>query len=150
MLGGHAVFLHDLIGAEDHHIGDALLGGDDAGEVRCQLTGILVSGDQQRLESQLLIPGGDGPKDVIPLPPGHLHHRDAHGLEKLLDDGELDMELIVHLRPLGLVFGHLCHAELRLTGIEGADHRIGFSILSEFAEHLQESEYGVGGRAVLG
>ena len=146
----HAVALLHLGRPVDGHVGDALLRGHDARQLARQLVGVLVAGDEQGLETERLVAGGDGAQNVVALPAGHLHHGDGHGLEQLLNDGELHVQLLVHGWPLRLVLGHGLDAVHRLAGVEGAHHRVRRGHLDELAEHGEEAEDGVGGGAVLG
>ena len=150
-LGGrHAVALLHLGRPVDGHVRDALLRGHDARQLARQLVGVLVAGDEQGLVSQRLVAGGNGAQNVVALPAGHLHHGDGHGLEQLLNDGKLHVQLLVHGRPLCLVLGHGLDAVHRLAGVEGAHHRVRRGHFDELAEHGEEAEDGVGGGAVLG
>ena len=80
-----------------------LLRGDDARHVGGQLVGVLVARHQQRLVAQLLVARGDGAQHVVALPAFDANHGHVHGLQQLLDDGELHLEVVVHGRALGLV-----------------------------------------------
>ncbi len=147
LVGCDAVLLLHALGVEHHHVADALLGVDDAGEPGRQLAGVLVAGDQQRAEAKPLVAGRDGAQDVVALPAGAFDHGHVHRREQLLHDGEL--QLVVHVGPLRLVLGKFRDAVDRLALVEGAHHRVGRRLLHELAEHLQEAEHRVGRRAVL-
>ena len=148
--GRHPVALLDLGGAVDRHVGDALFGGDDAGEVARQLVSVLVAGDEQRLVAELLVARRDGAQNVVALPALHAHDRHVHGLEQALDDRELHLEVLVHRRALRLVLLERLHAERRAARIERADDGVGGCDLDELEEHRDEAEHRVGGRAVGG
>ena len=150
LVGAHAVTLEHLGRAVDGHVGDALLRGDDARHVGGQLVGVLVARHQQRLVAQLLVARGDGAQHVVALPALDAHHGHVHGLQQLLDDGELHLEVVVHGRALGLVLLERFHAKRGAARIERADERVGACDVDELEEHGDEAEHGVGGAPVGG
>ena len=150
LVGAHAVALEHLGRAVDGHVGDALLRGDDARLVGCQLVGVLIARHEQRLVAQLLVARGDGAQHVVALPALDAHHGHVHGLQQLLDDGELHLEVVVHGRALGLVLLERFHAKRGAARIERADESVGACDVDELEKHGDEAEHGVGGAPVGG
>ena len=143
-----AVALRHLGRAVDGHVGDAFLRGDDARLVAGQLVGVLVARHQQRLVAQLLVAPGHGAQDVVAFPSLHAHDRHVHGLQQLLDDGELHLQVVVHGRTLCLVLLEGLRAERRAACVERADDGIGVRDVDELEQHGDEAEHGVGGPSV--
>ena len=148
LVGAHAVALLHLGRAVDGHVGDALLRGDDARLVAGQLVGVLVARHEQRLVSQLLVACGHRAQDVVTLPALDAHDGHVHGLEQLLDDGELHLQVVVHGRALRLVLLERFHAEGGAARVERADDGVGAGHVDELEQHGKKAEHGVRGRAV--
>ena len=146
----HAVTLAHLAGAVDGHVGDALARGDHVRELGAQLVDILIARDQQRAIAQRLVAGRHGSQDIVAFPARHAHHGDAHGLEELLDDGELRLQARVHGRALGFVLLERLGAEFRAPGIESAHDGVRIGDVDELEQHGYEAEHRIGGRAVRG
>ena len=150
LLGTDAVAIQHFRRPVYGHVGDALFRGDDARLVGSQLIGVLIAGHQQRFVAQRLVARGDGPQHVVAFPAFDAHHRHAHGLQKLLDDGKLNLQIVVHGRALRLVLLEGLHAKRRTARIERADESVGSRDVDEFQQHGQKPEDRVGGTPVGG
>ena len=75
-----AVFVVDALGVEDDDVGDALLGVHHVGFVGYQLADVFVARNQQGFVAGRLVASRHRAQNVVALPAGNLHHRNAHGV----------------------------------------------------------------------
>jgi len=113
-----------------------------------ELQEVLVRGDDDDLQAPLDRLPGEGRDRVVGLVARHLHDRHPQGLAHAPDVGHLDGEVVVHLRPVGLVLGVLLVAEGLPRGIEEDGHVLRLLVLDQLAQHGREAVGGVRGQAL--
>ena len=115
---GQAVALLDRRRGHPLHLRDAAHRVDDRGAVADELEGVAVARADQHLEVVGHRLGGQGADDVVGLEADLLDERHPEGVEHLLDQGDLALELVGRLGAVGLVVGVLLGAEGRPGDVE--------------------------------
>ena len=135
-------------GVHDHHVRDALLGGDDLHVLGGELVHVTVAGEEVHVVAGRLAAARQGAEDVVALPALELGHGDVERAQELLHHRELLVQRRVHRWALGLVLGQHLHAHARLALVEGADHAVGAEGVHHLDEHVEEAEERARGAAV--
>ncbi len=148
LAGLHTVTFLDFGRTVNYHVSNAALGGYDAGKVACQLVGVFIAGNQQRLIAQLLVAGGNSAQDVVALPAGKSHNGNVHGSQQLFHHRKLDLQILIHGRTLGFVLLQSIDTELRAAPVKSAYQRIGLLGFDELEQHGEEPKRRVSGGAI--
>ena len=106
-----------LVAAESSSLAEV----EHADPVAEQLPAILVGGADEHVLAARGAGAGEGGDDVVGLEARMADDGDGHGVESLLDQGDLQVQIAGHGRPMGLVIGVDVAAERRLGAVEGAD-----------------------------
>ena len=115
-----------------------------------ELQHVLVRGHDHDLESACQRLLGERRDGVVRLEAGHLHDGQAEGLADAPDVGQLHGEVVVQLRPVGLVLLVLLVAERPPGGVEEHGDVPGLLVLQELAQHGGEAVGRVRGQAPAG
>ena len=148
LVGQHAEFFHDLIGADG-----AVLHGIEHGHAGAdQLHHILVGGDHDDVDLCGLGHLGVGGDEIVGLEAFHLQAADIEGARGVADDAELRHQFFRRLGPVGFIFFVNRVAEGQALGVE--DHGDEFvdavvtQIVQQLHQHVGKAVDGVDRRAV--
>ena len=164
----HAGHPGDVVGGVPHqgqHVGDLPRG--DAEEVAnsrliqepfaARVVDAHVRGDQLqhvlvgRHDDGVVAPAHgldrDGSDDVVGLVTGLLQDRNPVGFARPLDEGDLALQVLFHLGPVGLVRFVGLVADGLSRQVEGGRDGVGLVLAQHLLQHRQEAVNGVGGLA---
>ena len=115
---------------------------------RDELEGVLVPGDEAAVIPRLLADAGHGAQKVVRLPARQLVPADAHGVEDLLQNGHLDLQLLGHALAGGLIGGAQLVAEGWGVDVEGHADAVGLLLVHEPLQDREKTVHAVRRRAV--
>ena len=121
---------------------------DDVAFFRDELEGVLVPGDEAAVIPRLLADAGHGAQKVVRLPARQLVPADAHGVEDLLQNGHLDLQLLGHALAGGLIGGAQLVAEGWGVDVEGHADAVGLLLVHEPLQDREKAIDAVRGRTV--
>ena len=149
-LRGREVLLLHRLGGHPGQVGNALARVEHGDAVGNQLERVAVAGADQHVETLGLGLGGQGADHVVRLEARLFHVGDVEGLQHLLDQVELTLELVRGLGPVGLVLGVDLGAEGLPGHVEG-HAQVGRRLVAQHVDqHRGEAEHAVGVLAGLG
>ena len=111
---------------------------------------ILVAGDDDAVVPRALAARRDGADDVVGLVALQLQAGDVHGVEHLLEHGQLRGELVGHAAAARLVLGELLVAKRRPREVERDAHGVGGFRRELLFQNVQKAVDGVGEDPVAG
>ena len=150
----HAVLGLDGLGRHPGQVGDPAHGVEHGGPLAHELERVAVTGQDQHVHVVGDRAGDQGRDDVVGLEAVLLEVRDVEGVEHLLDQRQLALELRRRGGAVGLVVGVLLQPERLPRHVEG-DREVGRLLVAQHVDqHRGEAEDRVGvlpgrGREVL-
>ena len=119
----------------------------DLDAVADELPAILIAAHDEDVQAALACRSRDGGNDIVGLEAFHAEHRNAHGLQHLLDHGDLQLEVVGHGRSLGLV-GWVNGVAKGLAGhVEDGEQVRGLLLRPQVKHVARETEQGIGRQA---
>ncbi len=143
-LRSHTPLLLDLGGMEP-----LILAGIQNGYVVVhQLHHILVPGDDDHIHPGFYPSLRHGAQNVVGLIARKLEHGNVEGGHRLVDQGNLWLQLFGHGLTVGLVVGVKIVTKGRTLDVEDDGQIIRLLLLNHLLQHLDETKNGVGGKTV--